>query len=348
MRVSDFDYELPPDRIAQEPLAERDRARMMVLRRDGVEIEHRSVLDLPTFLQAGDLLVVNDTRVFPARVFGRRPVTGGTVELLLVEEISSGRWDAYCRCSGRVRVGQSFELDGGRVSVEVAALGSPGRVELRFPLGFDVHGLLDRTGVAPLPPYIHRARGSDPRSASDTERYQTMFARHTGAVAAPTAGLHFTARLLEALRARGIAMASVTLHVGPGTFKPVSTEAVEDHRMESERYEIGAEAASAIRSAMEAGRRVVAVGTTVVRVLETVASEQGAVKPVSGRTALFIRPPHTFRVVGGLLTNFHLPRSTLLMLVSAFAGRDRVLAAYADAVSRGYRFYSYGDCMLVV
>jgi S-adenosylmethionine:tRNA ribosyltransferase-isomerase len=348
MRVSDFDYDLPPDRIAQEPLAERDRARMMVVPRGGTGLEDRIVLELPALLHPGDLLVVNDTRVFPARIYGRRPSTGGSVELLLVEEVAPDRWDAFCRCSGRVRVGQRFELEEGRATVEVVALGLPGRVVVRFPERTDVLGLLQRAGVVPLPPYIRRVRQGDPRSFADVERYQTVFARHTGAVAAPTAGLHFTPRLLEALRERGVATASVTLHVGPGTFKPVSAENIEDHAMESERYEISAAAAAAIRSTREAGRRVVAVGTTVVRVLETVAGEHGAVTPAFGRTALFIRPPYTFRVVGGLLTNFHLPRSTLLMLVSAFAGRERVLSAYAEAVSRGYRFYSYGDCMLLL
>jgi len=247
-----------------------------------------------------------------------------------------------------VREGQRIELDGGRITVEVAAIGLPGRVTIRFPDGADVHALLQRVGVAPLPPYIRRSKGDDPRAASDRGQYQTVFAQHVGAVAAPTAGLHFTPRLLDTLRERGVKIAAVTLHVGPGTFKPVSAAETEEHRMESERYGIGAETAAAIRDATASGRRVVAVGTTVVRVLETVAAERGAVVAAEGRTSLFILPPYRFRVVGGLLTNFHLPRSTLLMLVSAFAGRERVLSAYAEAVSLGYRFYSYGDCMLAL
>ncbi|MFL6292766.1 MAG: tRNA preQ1(34) S-adenosylmethionine ribosyltransferase-isomerase QueA [Thermoanaerobaculia bacterium] len=331
MLTRDFDYHLPEERIAQEP-APRGESRLLVLDAEGPD-RHRRVRDLPRqpgLLRAGDLLVLNDTRVIPARLYGHRGE--GRMEVLLVEKLADREWEALVRPGRRARPGAEITFDG--LSAEVVAKRED-RYRLRFSEPVEPH--LDRLGHVPLPPYIHR-----PDQASDRERYQTVFARTPGAIAAPTAGLHFSEELLEEIAAAGIGIARVTLHVGIGTFKPVSAERVEDHRMDRERYEVGEETAEAIRRTRESGGRIVAVGTTVVRTLESSGGEAG-----SGSTELFITPGFRFRVVDVLLTNFHLPRSTLLMLVSAFAGRERVLAAYEEAIREGYRFYSYGDAMLV-
>jgi len=329
----DFDYDLPAASIAQEP-APRGESRLLVLDRQGPE-RHSRVSDLPGLLHPGDLLVLNDTRVIPARLYGRS-AGGGRMEILLIERVAEREWDALVKPGRRARPGAVFSLDEG-LAAEVIDKHEDGRHRLRFTEPIEPH--LDRLGHIPLPPYIHR-----PDTPEDRERYQTVFARQPGAVAAPTAGLHFTAALLAAA---GIEIARVTLHVGIGTFKPVAAERIEEHRMESERYEIGEETAGAIRRARAAGRRIVAVGTTVVRTLESAAlAGEGEVRAGSGATKLFITPGYQFQGVDALLTNFHLPRSTLLMLVSAFAGRERVLAAYEEAITNGYRFYSYGDAML--
>jgi len=324
----DFDYELPEERIAQEP-APRGESRLLVLDAEGPE-RHRRVRDLPALLHPGDLLVLNDTRVIPARLYGHRGE--GKMEVLLVEKLGEREWEALVRPGRRARPGTEIVFEG--LSAEVVDKRED-RYRLRFSEPVEPH--LDRLGHIPLPPYIHR-----PEQASDRDRYQTVFARTPGAIAAPTAGLHFSEKLLEEIAAAGIGIARVTLHVGIGTFKPVSAERVEDHRMDRERYEVGEETAEAIRRTRESGGRIVAVGTTVVRTLESSAGAAG-----SGSTELFITPGFRFQVVDVLLTNFHLPRSTLLMLVSAFAGRERVLAAYEEAIREGYRFYSYGDAMLV-
>jgi S-adenosylmethionine:tRNA ribosyltransferase-isomerase len=324
----DFDYELPEERIAQEP-APRGESRLLVLDAKGSE-RHRKVRDLAGLLRSGDLLVLNDTRVIPARLYGRRGE--GKMEVLLVEKLGDREWEALVRPGRRARPGTEIVFDG--LSAEVVDKRED-RYRLRFSEPVEPH--LDRLGHVPLPPYIHR-----PDEASDRERYQTVFARNTGAIAAPTAGLHFSEELLDGIAAAGIGIARVTLHVGIGTFKPVSVEKVEDHRMDRERYEVSEETAEAIRRTRESGGRIVAVGTTVVRTLESSGGEAGR-----GSTELFITPGFPFRIVDVLLTNFHLPRSTLLMLVSAFAGRERVLAAYEEAIREGYRFYSYGDAMLV-
>jgi len=334
MRLSDFDYELPEALIAQRPPEARDGGRLMLLRAGGA-LEHRTVPDLPDLVEPGTLMVVNDSRVLPARLWARRP-SGGRVELLLLEKLGQEggreRWRCMLRASKGPRGGEVLVLEGADVEVTVAAEPVGGRAEVL--LG---PGTAQRHGSMPLPPYIRRAD-----EAADRERYQTVYCREEGSVAAPTAGLHFTDALLEALRARGVEIARVTLHVGPGTFQPVRVEQVEAHRMEEERFEVPEETAAAIARAKGEGRKVLAVGTTVVRTLEATGGRAGA-----GRTELFIRPGHRFAVVDRLLTNFHLPRSTLLMLVSALAGRERVLAAYAEAVRLGYRFYSYGDAMLI-
>ncbi len=337
MLVSDFDYPLPEERIAQHP-APRGEGRLLVLDATD-EDRHRRVRELPELLRPDDLLVVNDTRVLPARLFAQRATTGARVELLLAERISPVEWDVLVRPGRRARPGERLRLGDG-LEAEVVAKGEDGRHRLRFSEPVESH--LERLGHVPLPPYIKR-----PDDAADRETYQTIFARRPGAIAAPTAGLHFTPEIVAALGARGIALAALTLHVGLGTFKPVTARLVHEHRMDSERFEISRATERAVRRARDTGGRVVAVGTTVVRALEGSALLSGG-QPLAGRgsTALFIAPGFRFQVVDALVTNFHLPRSTLLMLVCAFAGRERVLAAYAEAVEREYRFYSYGDAML--
>ena len=333
LRTSDFDYDLPPEAIAQHP-GERGESRLLVLGRTTGE---RRFAELPDLLDPGDLLVVNDTRVIPARLRARRP-TGGRVEILLVEREESASWWCLLRPGRRLPPGAPLAVEGGpSARVEERADG-------RFRLTFEqpIEPLLKEIGETPLPPYIDR-----PVEPRDRERYQTVYAARPGAVAAPTAGLHFTPALLAALERRGIRQASLTLHVGPGTFRPVKAENPEEHVMDSERFEIPEATAEAVAATRRNGRRVVAVGTTVVRSLETAATSDGLVAAGAGRTGLYIRPGYGFRVVDRLITNFHLPRSTLLMLVCAFAGRNRVLDAYRQAVGSGFRFYSYGDAMLV-
>jgi len=336
--VEEFDYELPAELIAQEPLPERDASRLLVLPREQGEPQHRMMRELPALLRAGDVLVVNDARVIPARLRGRKEGTGGKVEVLLVEPLGGADWLALAQSSKPLRPGAGIEAHGARLTV-VEARGE-GEIVVRLPLDGDaLWRYLDEAGEMPLPPYIER-----PARAEDRERYQTIFARERCAVAAPTAGLHFTPRLLEELRGKGVQVAKVTLHVGPGTFLPVRARRVEDHRMHRERYHVPAAAVDAVASARG---RVIAVGTTALRTLEA-AHDGEALREGPGSTDLFITPGYRFRAVQGLLTNFHLPRSTLLMLVSAFAGLPRIRAAYREAVSRRYRFFSYGDAMLIV
>lgn len=333
MRTSDFDYHLPPEAIAQHP-GTRGGSRLLVVGRTTAE---RRFGDLPDLLDAGDLLVVNDTRVIPARLRARR-ATGGRVEILLVERAAPAEWWCLLRPGRRMGPGARLFLDGGPAA-RVEERGG-GRFRLRFdePL----HPRLEAIGEVPLPPYIER-----PPTPEDRDRYQTVYAKRPGAVAAPTAGLHFTAATLEALEHRGVGLASITLHVGPGTFRPVKAEDPKTHVMDSELFDVPATTAKAVADTRRRGGRVVAVGTTVVRTLETVASGGGLIEAGTGRTELFIRPGYEFRATDRLITNFHLPRSTLLMLVCAFAGRGRVLDAYRQAVGSGFRFYSYGDAMLV-
>ena len=357
MKLSEFDYELPPDRIAQRPVEPRDSARMLVHDVQSDETRHAAVRDLPDHLAAGDLLVVNDTKVLPARLFGRRR-SGGRVELLLLGRGDSpNSWRAMLRPAKRVREGELLEVEGGalraqalrRLVDESGAVGAQWLLKITDPSGADRDVLtsLGRIGRMPLPPYIERSRDADARSDEDRDSYQTIFAREAGAVAAPTAGLHFTQDLVARLAARGVETARITLHVGAGTFQPVATEVVEEHRMHAEEFRVNASAADAIARTRARGGQVVAVGTTSARALESAWSAARGVQPTSGSTRLFIKPGYTFRAVDALLTNFHLPRSTLLLLVSAFAGRDRIRALYDEAIARGYRFYSYGDAMLL-
>ncbi len=342
-----FDYALPPDLIAQEPAEPRDAARLLVLgRRPAGALEDARVRDLPRFLRAGDCLVVNDTRVLPARLFGRIAGTERDAEVLLLHPVGPREedWAALLRPARRCPVGTTVVLADGAARATVTAREALGRARVRLDGAGPVEAFLEAHGVPPLPPYIRRYRKP---GGEDWARYQTVYADRPGAVAAPTAGLHFTAALLATLAGGGVEVHRVTLHVGPGTFRPVRAERVADHRVEAERFEVSEATAAAVTRARREGRRVVAVGTTTVRVLETAAAPDGAVAPGAGWTDLTIVPGHRFRAVDALLTNFHLPRSSLLLLVSAFAGRERVLDAYAHAVAAGYRFYSYGDAMLV-
>jgi S-adenosylmethionine:tRNA ribosyltransferase-isomerase len=337
MLLSEFDFPFDASLVADRPVEPRDQARLLVLPRGGGACSHHRVADLPGFLKAGDLVVVNDTKVLPARLTGRKRPGGGQMELVLVKPVDADQWEVLCK--GSLKPGQVIELDGG-ATAKVTEQG-PSRVVMQF--SSSVPALLEKVGRMPLPPYIRR----DP-TEQDRLWYQTLFAREAGAIAAPTAGLHFTDRLLAALKEKGIRMATVTLHVGPATFRPVTAERIEDHQMGTERAELPPHTATAINETRKAGGRIVAVGTTVVRTLEAAASADGTVKPTQGEVGLFITPGYTFKVVEVLLTNFHLPRTTLLMLVSAFAGLEPLRAAYQEAVREKYRFYSYGDAMLIL
>jgi S-adenosylmethionine:tRNA ribosyltransferase-isomerase len=348
VRTDDLSYELPGELIAQVPAARREAARLLVLGREDGAVAHRGVRDLPDLLRAGDLLVVNDTRVLPARLDARR-ASGGRVEVLFLEPAGEdGAWSALARAGGRLEVGEELAVGADGEALRILGREAEGRWLLR-PVQGDARVLMERHGRMPLPPYVVRRPG-DGHEALDRERYQTVYAAHDGAVAAPTAGLHLGTELLAALEARGVERCALTLHVGAGTFLPVRSVTLEAHAMHAERYEVSPGTAARVRAARAEGRRVVAVGTTCVRALEgaALASPDGLPQAGAARTDLFVRPGHEFRVVQGLLTNFHLPRSTLLALVGAFAGLERVLAAYREAVREGYRFHSYGDAMLIL
>jgi S-adenosylmethionine:tRNA ribosyltransferase-isomerase len=354
MLVSDFDYHLPAELIAQEPLEDRGGARMMVLNRSTGMLEHRAIADLPEYLHSGTVLALNNTRVVPARLLGRRMPSGGAVECVLLARVAPDQWDALMHPGQKLRIGERvvFERGNHRIHGEVLERHFYGRRRIRLwpePDGDigksgDINESIEAIGDVPLPPYIKR-----PVRAADRERYQTVFARVDGSVAAPTAGLHFTPSLLASLRARGVTPVEITLHVGYGTFAPVRTEVVEEHRVEPETYHIDEEAAGVLNRALGDDRLIAAVGTTTVRTLEAAFLAGGGCIPSGTASAdLFIHPGFQFAVTRTLLTNFHLPRSSLLMLVCAFAGREPVLAAYREAVARGYRFYSYGDAMLIL
>jgi S-adenosylmethionine:tRNA ribosyltransferase-isomerase len=351
MRISDFDFELPEELIAQHPLERRDASRMLVVERARGAWRDSSFSELPAELKAGDALVVNNTRVFPARLVGRREPTGGRVELLLIRRLGAAGadvWEALARPARRLDAGARVAFGDGRLRAEVTGVpgGGPERV-VRFECEGDFDALVEEFGRMPLPPYIKREREDLAARDEDRERYQTVYAERRGAIAAPTAGLHFTPRVLDELRARGVRLAEATLHVGYGTFAPVRAEDLKDHSVAAERFEIEAGAARTINDARASGGRVVAVGTTTVRALESATDPRGRVRPGRGETGLTITPGYEFRAVDALLTNFHLPRSSLLVLVAAFAGRELALEAYRHAVRARYRFYSYGDCMLI-
>jgi S-adenosylmethionine:tRNA ribosyltransferase-isomerase len=351
MLVSEFDYELPGELIAQEPLAERDRSRMLVVDRANRSWRDSSFAEFPEFLNAGDLVVLNNTRVFPARLVGHRVVNGrrgALVEALLLRRIenSANEWEVLAKPGRSLKVGAELEFGDGRLRGGVTAIVEEGRRHIRFDSDGDFDRIVDEIGGAPLPPYIKRERREGQRL--DEPRYQTVFASERGAIAAPTAGLHFTARIFDELRARGVMVVEITHHVGYATFQPIRVEEVEKHAIASESYEISDEAAEAVNRAKLSGARVMAVGTTTTRALESAADPDGRVRAGRGGTELFIYPGYRFRSVDALLTNFHLPQSSLLMLVSAFAERDLILNAYRHAVAQKYRFYSYGDCMLIM
>ncbi len=347
MNVADFDFQLPDELIAQEPPAERGGSRLMTLDRATGRTSHHRFSDLPSLLRPGDLLVVNDTRVFPARLIGTRLPGGGAAECFLVRPAQEpDTWTALVHPGQRLREGSRmrFEAHGRILHAQVLGLHFHGRrtVKLWTEDGSPVRDAIDAIGHVPLPPYIKRAD-----APSDRDRYQTIYARERGSIAAPTAGLHFTPEMLAALAGRGVERATVTLHVGYGTFQPVRVDRVEDHQVEAEHYEVTPGTAAALTRAKREGRRIVAVGTTTTRTLESLPGESGEITAGSGETTLFIYPGFEFKVVSGLITNFHLPKSSLLMLVAAFAGRDRILAAYREAIEQRYRFYSYGDAMFI-
>ncbi len=339
--LSDYDYDLPPEQIAQAPLAERSTSRLLVLDRSGVRPpEHRTFSDVVDLVPPGAVVVLNETRVIPARLLGRRASTGGRAELLLVGPVpgcAHGDWEALVQTGGKPQPGEEL-LFGETGAVTLVELTAPGRWRVRFPAGAGALDVAAAHGQLPLPPYIKRAPGPE-----DDATYQTVYARVPGAIAAPTAGLHFTPALLAALEARGVTVARLVLHVGLGTFCPVRVDDLAAHVMHAERYVVPPATRAAVEAARAEGRKVVAVGTTAVRALEAWAKTGQA----EGETDLFIRPGFRFQAVDAMVTNFHLPRSTLLALVAAFAGRERMLAAYAEAVARGYRFYSYGDAMFI-
>jgi len=355
VRTADFDYPLPLELIAQAPAPKRDQSRLLVLNRPGGSIAHKNFPGLLDVLHPGDLMVFNDSRVIPARLRGCNAKTGGTFEVLLLSEVETNNWWAMMRPGRRAQLQTRvdvFDLQGNATSVKaiVGEINAQGHRRLHFDGTPNILNELDRLGEMPLPPYIQRAT----QLSIDKERYQTVYAKAAGSVAAPTAGLHFTENLLERIRARGVKMGFVTLHVGPGTFAPVKADDIGDHVMHEECFSIDKETAEAIRAAKKAGNRVISVGTTTVRVLESVAQQNaGQIVEGSGKTKIFIYPPFDFKIVDALVTNFHLPQSTLLMLVSAFAapgeilGRELILQTYAEAIRQHYRFFSYGDAMFI-
>jgi S-adenosylmethionine:tRNA ribosyltransferase-isomerase len=341
MRVDDFDFDLPRERIASHPCEPRDAARLLFIPAAG-RFENRQVADLPALLRTGDLLVFNDTKVIPARLVGRRGAA--SVEVTLYRDLGGGAWRAFAKGARRLRAGDCLVFADG-FAADVAKKHPEGDVTLRFELEAGAfHEALSRYGTMPLPPYIKRPRDGDPRDRSD---YQTLFARAQGAGAAPTAGLHFTPALLEALARNGIGWTTLTLHVGPGTFLPVKVADPRDHPMHAEWGVLSPETAERIAAAKREGGRIVAVGTTSLRLIESAAAENGEIRPFAGETRLFIMPGYRFRAIDMLMTNFHLPRSTLLMLVAALAGLERIRTAYAHAIAAGYRFFSYGDACLI-
>lgn len=339
MKLSDFMYDLPEDRIAQTPVEPRDHSRLMVLHRENHAIEHRHFYDVIDYLNPGDVLVINDTRVIPARLYGERP-SGGACEVLLLKQLGPKRWETLVKPGKKLKPGAEVSFGGGRLKARVLETTDVGGRIVEFECEGSFEAALDELGEMPLPPYIHE-------HLEDRDRYQTVYARQEGSAAAPTAGLHFTPELLGRIRAKGVDVVPVLLHVGLGTFRPVKVENIEDHEMHSEYFEVTQEAADRINAARARGGRVIAVGTTSVRTLES-AAENGVLLPKRGETQIFIRPGYQYQMVDALITNFHLPGSTLMMLVSALYDRERILDAYRLAVEEGYRFFSFGDAMLIL
>lgn len=340
MQVSEFDYNLPEELIAQVPIEKRDESRLMVLDRKMEKIEHKTFKDIIDYLEPGDCLVRNNTKVIPARIYGKKE-TGAKVEFLLLKNIEGDIWETIVRPGNKLHSGAKVIFGEGLLKAEVIETMSGGTRKVKFEYDGIFNEILDRIGLMPLPPYIHK-------SLKERDRYQTVYAKYEGSAAAPTAGLHFTSELLKKIEEKGIKIANVTLHVGIGTFRPVKEENVEDHDMHSEHFYIKEEDARKINETKNNGGRVIAVGTTSCRVLETIANENGLVKETEGDTKIFIYPGYKFKCLDGLITNFHLPQSTLLMLVSALAGKEYILKAYNEAVKEKYRFFSFGDAMFIV
>lgn len=340
MKTSDFYFELPPEQIAQDPLEDRSSSRLLVLDKTTGEYEHRVFRDITGYLRPGDCLVLNNTKVIPARLFGVREGTGAQIEILLLKRQENDIWETLVKPGKKARPGTKISFGDGLLTGEVLDIVEDGNRLIRFSYEGIFEEILDQLGQMPLPPYItHKLK--------DKNRYQTVYAKYDGSAAAPTAGLHFTPELLREVQEQGVEIAEVTLHVGLGTFRPVKVENVLEHHMHSEYYEITAEAAQKINRTKENGGRVICVGTTSCRTIESAADEQGHIRPCSGWTDIFIYPGYRFKVLDSLITNFHLPESTLLMLVSALAGKEHILAAYEEAVRQGYRFFSFGDAMFI-
>lgn len=340
MNVSDFYYDLPEELIAQTPIEKRDESRLMVLNRANQTIEHKTFKDIIDYLEPGDCLVRNNTKVIPARLYGKK-ATGAKIEFLLLNRIEGDIWECIVRPGHKLKPGTEVEFGDRILKAKVLDVMEGGTRKVEFKYEGIFNEILDKIGLMPLPPYIHE-------SLKDNDRYQTVYAKYEGSAAAPTAGLHFTPELFEKIKAKGIDVANVTLHVGIGTFRPVKVENVEEHHMHSEHFYIKQEDADKINNAKKNGKRVIAVGTTSCRVLETIADENGMVKPTEGDTQIFIYPGYKYKCLDGLVTNFHLPESTLIMLVSALAGRDYIMKAYNEAVKERYRFFSFGDAMLIL
>ena len=340
MKVSDFNYDLPEELIAQTPIAKRDESRLMVLNRDKQTIEHRIFKDIIEYLKPGDVLVRNNTKVIPARIYGKKE-TGANVEFLLLNNIEGDIWESIVRPGNKLHIGTKVIFGDGLLEAKILEIMPGGTRKVKFEYKGIFNEILDKIGLMPLPPYIHE-------ELKEKDRYQTVYAKYDGSAAAPTAGLHFTDELLQKLEEKGIIIANVTLHVGIGTFRPVKEETVEAHKMHSEHFYIKQEDVEKINKAKKEGRRVISVGTTSCRVLESIADENGFVKQTEEDTSIFIYPGYKFKCIDGLITNFHLPQSTLLMLVSALAGKDFIIKAYNEAVKEKYRFFSFGDAMLII
>ena len=339
MKVSDFKYDLPEELIAQTPIEKRDESRLMVLNREKQSIEHKTFKDIIDYLEPGDVLVRNNTKVIPARLYGKKE-TGANVEFLLLNNIEGDIWESIVRPGNKLHVGTKVIFGDGLLEAEILDVMPGGTRKVRFNYKGIFNEILDKIGLMPLPPYIHE-------ELKEKDRYQTVYAKYDGSAAAPTAGLHFTQELLQKIQDKGVKIANVTLHVGIGTFRPVKEETVENHEMHSEHFYIKQEDADMINNAKKEGHRVIAVGTTSCRVLETISDENGFVKATEGDTKIFIYPGYKFKILDGLITNFHLPESTLLMLVSALAGREYIMGAYNEAVKEKYRFFSFGDAMAI-
>lgn len=341
MKTSDFYYDLPKELIAQTPAEPRDSSRLLVLDRQSGETEHKHFYDIIDYLDEGDLLVCNDSRVLPARIYGIKEPTGARVEFLLLKQISGNRWETLCKPGKKAKEGARFSFGDGLLYATVTEVKDDGNRVVDFECDENFFATLDKIGQMPLPPYITE-------ELKDKERYQTVYSHELGSAAAPTAGLHFTTELMDKIKAKGVNIAYVTLHVGLGTFRPVKVDDVTKHKMHSEHYEVPEETAELIKKTKKSGKRVIAVGTTSCRTLESVAAEHGEVVPCEGFTEIFIYPGFEFKVLDGLITNFHLPESTLIMLVSAFAGYDNIMNAYKTAVEERYRFFSFGDAMCII